>query len=241
MSLTMKRRALITTVAALLLVVAGQAVADWKVGDPYKMHYPQLPDPNGWDVNMTNFTLADDFRCTQSGPITDIHFWESWKADWDGVVTGATVSIYAASATGGPDGLLWSRTFVGTITQYQVGYGVQGWDDPQRDTNCVYPDHNYFYEVNIVNIDNPFYQVEGQIYWLALQVTTSDGVLGWKTTLDPWGAHAMYWTGTGWEPIAVCTQNMPVDLAFVITPEPTTMCLLGLGGLVGLIRRGGRK
>ena len=49
-----------------------------------KMHFPQLPDPAGWDV-MSMYpvvTVADDWRCTQSGYITDIYWWGSW---FDGV------------------------------------------------------------------------------------------------------------------------------------------------------------
>jgi hypothetical protein len=51
----------------------------------HKMHYPQLPDPGGWDVNATgnvslpnSIMLADDFRCTETGYIDDMHFWGSW-------------------------------------------------------------------------------------------------------------------------------------------------------------------
>jgi hypothetical protein len=60
---------------------------------PHKMHYPQLPDPNGWDVFACYIpptdpnpegirkVLADDFLCTASGPITNITFWGSWFND----------------------------------------------------------------------------------------------------------------------------------------------------------------
>ncbi len=57
----------------------------------HKMHYPQLPDPHGWDVRACNGNynpddglqkvLADDFRCTSNGPITKITFWGSFKDD----------------------------------------------------------------------------------------------------------------------------------------------------------------
>ena len=40
-------------VLAVMAMVAPAAVADWDPGDGHKMHYPQLPDPNGWDVNFT--------------------------------------------------------------------------------------------------------------------------------------------------------------------------------------------
>ncbi len=50
----------------------------------HKMHWPQLPDPNGWDVRACfgpdgkQKVLADDFRCTSNGLITEITFWGSW-------------------------------------------------------------------------------------------------------------------------------------------------------------------
>ena len=39
------------TVMSLMVIVAGSARADWDKGDDHKMHWPQLPDPNGWDVD----------------------------------------------------------------------------------------------------------------------------------------------------------------------------------------------
>src|SRR5262245_49515491 len=65
-------------------VVAGTAVAraDWSPGDPFKMHYPQLPDPNGIDIKASYpKILADDWRCTETGPVSDIHIWGSWFND----------------------------------------------------------------------------------------------------------------------------------------------------------------
>ena len=70
-----------TLLALAVLGLAQAAVADWDESMPHKMHFPQLPDPYGWDVNVTHFTLADDFRCTGSGPVNDIHFWISTRGD----------------------------------------------------------------------------------------------------------------------------------------------------------------
>lgn len=83
--------ALMAVVAVILL--AAPATADWDEGDDYKMHYPQMPDVlNGMNVLASTYplhlaptiqkVLADDWMCTESGPITDIHIWGSWLEDW---------------------------------------------------------------------------------------------------------------------------------------------------------------
>ena len=68
---------------------AAPARADWQPGDGHKMHFPQLPDEDGWDVNATmGVCLADDWMCSETGPVEDIHFWGSWKHGDDGILTG---------------------------------------------------------------------------------------------------------------------------------------------------------
>jgi hypothetical protein len=50
----------------------------------HKMHFPQLPDLEGWDVYAVYpKTLADDWQCSETGEVLDIHFWGSWR-DTDG-------------------------------------------------------------------------------------------------------------------------------------------------------------
>jgi len=254
-----------------VLVMAQAAPADWvpNAGDPmnatnHKMHFPQMPDPDGWDVDMTNFTLADDFLCTQTGPISDIHFWYSWQEDVVGQIVNIHASIHAnIKADENPYGpwsmpgeLLWEYDF-GEAELVIAGPfpGYQGWDDPTLGSECIYPDHDEYWQMNITDIDEPFYQQEGEIYWLDLWVTVPvqaalnngmdvEPLLGWKTTFMPWEDTAVYFVGPGgvdmpdvWEPIAVCWDDVPMDLAFVITPEPATLALLGLGGVVALLRR----
>ena len=77
-----------------LVFVAGTAVADWQPGAPHKMHFPQLPDPVGWDVHVEDYYVADDFECSESGPLRDIHFWISWQGDNIGDVTDWYIYIF---------------------------------------------------------------------------------------------------------------------------------------------------
>ncbi len=80
----MKKNKLITsfTILAFLFGICF-LFADWNEEDGHKMHWPQLPDltPTGMDVDMFWVPLADDFKCTEDGPITDIHIWGSFADD----------------------------------------------------------------------------------------------------------------------------------------------------------------
>jgi hypothetical protein len=247
--------ALVAVGAGMLL--AAPATADWKEGDPYKMHYPQLPDPNGWDIDMTNYVLADDWKCTETGMVDDIHFWFSVEKqtspDPAQVFLGPIrVSIHADVPIGSGNDFGFSypgkvlRQWTFDASQYQIAGpfpGLQGWDDPNPNSDCIYQDHNWYWQVNITKIGeivpNPFQQREGTIYWLDLQVPQPDtaGLVGWKTTRGVFNDAAVYASplGPGWQPVAVCSDNMPTDFAFVITPEPGTVAMLIGAGLVGLV------
>jgi hypothetical protein len=85
-------------------------------------------------------------------------------------------------------------------------------------------------------------------YWLDVQAFpmvpagTTGPQCGWKTSLQHWGDDAVYSGATTapWTPL-VYPPNHPLggqsmDLAFVITPEPATVCLLAVGAL-GLLRK----
>ena len=79
-----------------LIGFAPVAKADWNPGDPYKMHYAQLPDSNGWDVLFTQpKILADDWRCTETGPVSDVHFWFSAERDYPFAISNVHLSIHA--------------------------------------------------------------------------------------------------------------------------------------------------
>ena len=151
------------------------AFADWDPGDGHKMHYPQLPDPNGWDVYNFQTLLGDDWQCSSSGPVTDIHFWGSWQGD-DPIRNDLLVfdiSIWSNRPAGQiepppfstPEERLWQRTF--SYPEFNVRgpqTGDQGWLEPPD--VFIRPDHNLFWQYNITNIQDPFIQQQGEIYWL---------------------------------------------------------------------------
>jgi len=215
-------------ISALMPVAA--ASADWDPGDGHKMHFPQEPDPEGWDICLVDQWLADDFQCTESGPIQDIHFWISWREGFVGDVPDAAWEIDIFDDAGGvPGNLVWQLApGQATIHVRQHGNGPQGWHCPAFQVVLPPPDHFEFFQVNITNIQEPFFQTEGMIYWLVIRASIPGlpgPVVGWKTSLNfpptqPFGAPALWTTDlVNWQPIE--TPFFPEfflhDLAFVIT------------------------
>ncbi len=237
-----------------LIGFAPPAKADWNPGDPYKMHVPQLPDPYGWDVQFSGKTLADDWQCTQTGPVSDIHIWNSYFSDLHGTITNVHISIHS-DVPGGtgtashPGTLLWQRDFIpGQFTERlydpgQTGNPTQGYLVPGG--AWVPLNHAETWQINIANIQAPFIQEVGTIYWLDVSVAGSFPDLyfqtGWKTSTDHFMDNAVWWDGVNgqWQELIDPVTSQSLDLAFVITPEPSSFALIGLGtaGLLLLRRR----
>lgn len=241
------------TIWAMLAVTCwvSLAAADWDPGDGHKMHFPQLPDPNGWGVEWNlGKPLADDWTCTQTGPVTDIHLWYARENDGDlGGFDTIGVQIYADDRSGPysqPGDLLWEYTFTEGDEDFcdvrLYGQGDQGWYDPAEGW---YEEHNHqnIYQLNITDLSNhpnldPFIQQEGEIYWLSVDVYPWSTDLGWKTSLDHHEDDAVWYDpADGWQELLDPITGESLDLAFVITPEPATLTLLGLGSIAALRRR----
>jgi len=255
----------VTTMMVLAAVLAPAARADWFLGDPHKMHYPQLPDPMGWDVRISNarrlpgeppqWVVADDWLCSQSGPVSDVHLWVSWMEDRQDQILNLHLSIHddVPANTPGPDGrilpysrpghLLWDRDFAPVaFTLRPAGTGEQGWFDPPFE-EWFRPDHLQYFQINVTGIPDPFIQERGKIYWLDVSADLwgegEIGKLGWKTSLEHWNDDAVYWSPitNQWHELRDPITRESLDMAFVITPEPATLALVGLGAAAVLARR----
>jgi len=212
----------LTSLCLIAALSGSPVVADWVPGDGHKMHFPQLPDEEGWDINATDpLMVADDWRCSASGPITDIHFWGSWLRENTGNIIGFSISIYSDIPAvtpqipySQPGELLW-RTFIEDFVAFPILLPEtkwQGWFDPSTET-IIYQDHQEYWMYNITAIPEPFVQEQGMIYWLGisavLEQEPEEHSWGWKTSLDTWNDLSVWYDpagGEAWQPI-----KEPVD------------------------------
>jgi hypothetical protein len=229
-SLLMQRKssqvAFVLLVAALSSSVPQRSFADWDPNNPADQaaaKWIQLPNvtPTGMDVldTLQPFapvppgpqwkSLADDFLCTQSGPITDAHIWGSWLnnvlptnpngAPDPGAIQfqisfWSDVPSSTANAFSHPGTLLWTSTF--SPGQFQVNPNVLPSQEQFFDPNVgqIIGQDNAIYQYNFNNLMDAsgahFAQSQGNVYWFEVQANvlnipgTVPATFGWKTA-DP--------------------------------------------------------
>lgn len=227
-----------------------------------KWYQPPDLDNTGMDVDMFPWEspdidgLTDDFLCTQTGPITDIHFWASFFED---VVPPLPfqvfeVTIYSDIPAGVyapwsmPGEILWRYYF--TPGGYLV---TQVTDNNPEDYYYSIPqlfwlndDHLNCYQYDFfIDPDSAFFQEEGIIYWLGIRDMTYDGTyrFGWKTTtLDTrWNDDAtylcdppMFWCDIHYPP-GHEFMDLSLDLAFALSTEQACDCQPGEANADGTI------
>ena len=152
-------------------------LAHWNVGDLHKMggNGPQLPDETGYDVCLTNNTLADDWQCGETGPVDLIHFWISWKGLMDPGslnlfnIIGMNIEIYSDDPVGDDPGIpnypgdpngedpdntyskplnhLWESSGTGfSWVEVTWSSDIQGWYDPYYNLDLSEPIYPIVYE-----------------------------------------------------------------------------------------------
>jgi hypothetical protein len=212
------------------------------------------------------YGAADDWIATTTTSITDIHFWGSWKNDYVGETGQILIQIFSNDTSDPafprPDECLWSTVITeGQYTKQCVYTGAtkdQSWYDPRYTDEWVLNEHKKIWQYNIPTLDNPFPQQAGEHYWIQISMDYLGCEWGWKTTesvnnnsavfwdsYNTWGPYPYWWCHpeVEWKwtqlqtPTGYCDPRVPVDLAFVLTPEPATVMLLGLGAAVVLRKR----
>jgi len=192
-------------------------IQEWNPGtirhECQPVKWKQLPDttPEGIDIKVDDQNwLGDDFECTNTGPLTGIHFWVSYLWDdyaYDAIDT-IHVEIYDDDPVGlegtnpdndysMPDQMLWFRDFTRTefIQRHYATVDPPGefWWDPATAGSLMAGADQNIYQIDIdISEDNTFTQEgtpdEPKIYWLVIKILKNAnfiGEIGWKTRQWP--------------------------------------------------------
>ncbi len=205
-------------------------VDDGCEGPPTEFKWEQRPDltPEGMDVYASSdllsesVVLADDFNCTQTGDIVEIHVWGSWFLDVYPTGGPGNIPITLSLHTDIPDpdgdtgpeysrpgNLLWTRTFnPGEYAVYAQLVGgadmIEGFFLPWRLTWMPGYDHNcwmYTFTLNPGEFVQEGTATNPVVYWLDVQARL-DGPdshashFGWKTATDHWNDDGVWAFGT---------------------------------------------
>jgi hypothetical protein len=211
---------------ALLLGAGPVALGDWDLGDPHKMHYPQLPDLNdtGMDVlggplsvdpndpinTVHEKFLADDFLCTRAGPITDIHIWASHNGDirysqtpWFSLVIYKNKPADANVPYSRPGAAVWNAYLQPTAERIYAT-ADELFYDPNPDLIIGWDTQVWQYNFKI-DPASAFVQEEGEIYWLGLHHSLDldgDGFINFMDIMlliDEWPYGPFGWKTSGEE------------------------------------------
>ncbi len=155
----MNRKLLFMSIGLVMILVSTVMAQDWS---NHKMHFPQLPDEDGWDVHVDNpMFLADDWTCSETGPITDIHWWGSWLDEAEGVINSFVIKVWTDIPVD-PPSIMYSRP--GTqIWEFEAIAGDfdiiplmpgdmadwEGWYDPSVPFSN-YPDHQQYFRYDLI-------------------------------------------------------------------------------------------
>jgi hypothetical protein len=169
---------------------------------------------NGGEV--TQYVESEDFMVERPGILTDCHFWTMegygiWGGNpWDG-----TLEYWIFANNGGwPGGIIDSGSGQNIV---RTATGGPSW---------------FAYDFDM---ERPVPLVADNTYWLGLHLASDYNdrdEIYWETTTVGWGAigkDSLGGTFDNW-------SNVGNYAFYLTTPEPATICLLGLGAL-SLLRR----
>ncbi|CAD7774595.1 Repeat domain in Vibrio, Colwellia, Bradyrhizobium and Shewanella [Candidatus Methanoperedenaceae archaeon GB37] len=213
-------------------------IIEWLCGaEEDLVKWSQPPDMKyGVNIRSTEVEpiVADDWKCVDPRPVTDLHFWGSyinWEiynpeppVDTPPKVEGFIIRIYEDVPAGvdqrysHPGKLLYEKK----VTEFEERYVAS---IPHLDKTF---EHKFYYSLDL---PEPFKQREGTIYWISIAAIMPDEYeykypWGWETSTDHWNDNACrHWHHNDyWEEIT--PDEMPswyqehyktVDMAFELT------------------------
>jgi hypothetical protein len=197
-------QAALASASAIFWCATMPAMGQVQCVDTNVVKYIQPPNLAGFDVLNTAWTLADDFICTNTGPISDIHIWGSWLNNNKSTITNFWLGIYddvpanpnnPTNSNSHPGNLLWQESFTpgGAVPgQFVESFWADSQEqflDPGPPAIIGTDDQAWYY---CLYPTNPFTQTGSssapKVYWLAAYVQVSSAVgeptpqYGWKTT-----------------------------------------------------------
>lgn len=195
-------------------------------------------DPNNVQFNLSIWTDQPEFQGEYSRPLA-----KRWEMSFGpGLAHPFTVRHWAT--VGNPT----------THPNHSQGEEGEFFYTPSLQTPVLIPDGDHeIWQYNFFIDPAEAFLQEGApdqpiTYWLVVQADPlGSGEIGWKTTPTEfnWNDDAVFGAGDTalqWYEMIYPDEHPDhpesINLAFVITPEPATLTLLGLGGLMMLKRRG---
>ncbi len=197
------------------------------------------PDPDQLRI------VADDWECTKTSWLTDIHFWGSWNMDeypQQDPITNLHLSVHTdITADENPNGWskpgteVWSidlppEAYSGTIAA--IVPSEHFWDPVTDyhggDTQVWRYDIDIPIELAFLQQGTPTKPI---VYWLDIAATVNyppDPTLGfgWKTSTNHWNDAAVYWDNRQgdwmklvYPPFVEMHAGEPIDMAFELTFE----------------------
>ena len=206
-----------------------------------KMHWEQWPDldSTGMDVDMHVGPLADDWMCTETGWVKDMHFWGSFADDIlpaggpGSLVFQLTICNDIPTPPSHPGDTLWTAVFgPGDYDVHlKADNNPEDWYDPWTG---VWLDDNHLqaYQYDFILQETDWFAQElDVVYWLEIRDVTppTDYTFGWKTTTYDLRHRddAVFWLPP-WTPMVYPPgheyDSETLDLAFVITGEEDCPC-----------------
>jgi len=170
----------------------------------------------------TLWIQSEDFMVKQPEILTDCHFWtlEGYGAPYGGNPWDGTLQYWVFADNGGTPGAIIDSGSGQNIVKTGTGGTANGANE-------------FVYDFDL---QQPVPLAADSIYWLGLHLASDyqDGdQIFWETTSQGWGSTGIESSGGTMDNWA---NNGQHHAFYLTTPEPTTICLLGLGAL-SLIRK----